>query len=171
MATIEHRSCLEVRAIGRTLAGLACPFDQVAHVGGFDEIVRRGAFSETLRANSDVLLLFDHAMDRVLARSRSNSLRLAETARGLEFTADLPATSWANDAIELVRSNNAGGMSFGFTIRTAGEAWRKNVRELRALDLVEISVVSAFPVYLGTEVHARSRHPRLHLAERFLETI
>jgi uncharacterized protein len=92
---------------------------------------------------------------------------------GLEFKADLPGTSWANDALELVRSNNAGGMSFGFRVRKAGERWDKNVRELRSLDLVEISVVSAFPVYLGTEVSARSRHhrPRRSLAERYLETV
>jgi uncharacterized protein len=117
-------------------------------------------------------MLLDHAMDRVLARSRSNSLRLAETSRGLEFEADLPNTSWANDALELVRSNNAGGMSFGFKVRPAGERWDKTTRELRSLDLIEISVVSAFPVYPNTEIHARARqhHPHLSLARRFLET-
>jgi HK97 family phage prohead protease len=164
---------MEVRALGRRLAGTAVPFDVVAHVAGFDEIVRRGAFADSLRENPDVLLLLDHQMDRVLARSRSNSLRLAETDKGLAFEADLNGTSWANDALELVRSNNAGGMSFGFRVRNAGERWEKTTRELRSLDLVEISVVSAFPVYSGTEVSARSlRHqPRLSLARRYLETV
>jgi uncharacterized protein len=173
MSTIEHRAMVEVRAVGRQLAGLAVPFDTVAHIAGFDEVVRRGAFTETLRENPDILALLDHDMTRVLGRTKANSLRLAETERGLAFEIDLPGTSWANDALELVRSNTAGGMSFGFKVRAAGERWEKMLRELRSLDLVEISVVSSFPVYDGTSISARARqhHPRLNLAERYLETV
>ena len=85
----------------------------------------------------------------------------------------MPNTTAANDALELVRSNNAGGMSFGFRVRPAGERWVKTLRELRSLDLVEISVVSAFAAYDGTEIVARSRphRPLLQLAERYLETV
>ena len=127
---IERRACLEVRAMGRQLVGLAVPFERRAHVHGFDEIVRRGAFADSLAEGRDVLLLLDHDNKRVLCRSRSKSLRLAETSAGLAFEADLPATSWANDALELVRSDSAGGMSFGFTVRHAGEGWHKSLREL-----------------------------------------
>jgi HK97 family phage prohead protease len=173
MAGIEHRACMEVRAIGRQLRGVAVPYNTVAHVHGFDEVVRPGAFADSLRENDDILLLLDHDMTRVLARSKSNSLRLAETSRGLEFEADVNGTSWASDAIELVRSGSAGGMSFGFKVRSAGEMWEKTTRELRSLDLVEISVVSAFPVYSNTEVQARSRRqtPHLNVAMRYLETV
>jgi HK97 family phage portal protein/HK97 family phage prohead protease len=166
---IEHRAMVEVRSLGRQLVGLAAPFDQVAFVGGFDEVIRRGAFKDSLADNHDILALLDHDMSRVLGRTKSKSLRLAETDRGLEFELDLPGTSWANDTLELVRSNNAGGMSFGFRIRPSGEQWVKSVRELRSLDLVEISVVSAFPAYDATEVAARARqfHPRLNLAARY----
>ena len=58
----------------------------------------------------------------------------------------MPDTSWASDALELARQR-AGGMCFGFRVRTAGERWVKNLRELRALDLVEVSIVSAWPAY------------------------
>jgi HK97 family phage prohead protease len=171
MAILEHRAAVEVRSLGRTLAGTAAPFGVVAHVNGFDERIMPGAFADSLRDGHDVLCLLDHRMDQVLARSRAGTLRLGETRRGLEFEADLPATSWANDALELVRSGNAGGMSFGFTVRKpAGERWDGLVRELRAVDLVEISVVSAFPCY-PTEVSARARQPRLSLAARYLETV
>jgi HK97 family phage prohead protease len=171
---LEHRAALEVRVIGRQLAGLAAPYGVTTHIAGFDERIALGAFRETLSDGHDVLALLDHDMTRVLARTKSGSLRLAETTRGLEFEVDLPATSWANDALELVRSNNAGGMSFGFKVRPAGERWVKNLRELRQLDLVEISVVSAFPAYSETEViaRARSRQPgRLLAAQRFVATI
>lgn len=172
MSAIEHRAALEVRAVGRRLEGLAAPYNVTAHIAGFDERLLPGAFRDSLAERRDVLALFDHDERRVLARTRAGSLRLAETSRGLEFEADLPATSWANDALELVRSNNAGGMSFGFTVRPAGERWIKNTRELRALDLMEISVVSAWPAYSATEVFARSRTPpRLARALRVLQTV
>jgi len=172
MSEIERRAVLEVRAMGRQLAGLAAPYNVTTYVAGFDERIISGAFSESLRENGDVLALLDHDMTRVLARTKSGSLRLAESTRGLEFEIDLPGTSWANDALELVRSNNAGGMSFGFKVRKAGESWDGTTRELRALDLIEISVVSAFPAYSTTEVSARSKTPpRLARALRVLETV
>ncbi len=99
--TIEHRSVLECRAVGNTLIGLAVPFDQVAHVGGFDEVVRPGAFAETLASERDVLLLLDHDAKRVLARRSAGALRLAESQRGLVFEAELNGTSWASDALAL----------------------------------------------------------------------
>jgi phage head maturation protease len=45
-------------------------------------------------------------------------------------------------------------MSFGF--RVVDEDWPdKRSRELRAVDLVKVSVVSAWPAYEGTSVQAR----------------
>ena len=49
-----------------------------------------------------------------------------------------------------------GGMSFGFTVPKGGDAWFGDRRELRAINLFEISVVSAWPAYSGTVVAARA---------------
>jgi phage head maturation protease len=60
-------------------------------------------------------------------------------------------------------------MSFGF--RATDEIWQGERRELRAVDLVEISIVQAFPAYEGTTIAARSRagaKPRLALAKLHL---
>jgi phage head maturation protease len=47
-------------------------------------------------------------------------------------------------------------MSFGF--RTLEDTWpAADRRELRAVDLIEITLVSAFPAYSQTEVSARTR--------------
>jgi phage head maturation protease len=47
-------------------------------------------------------------------------------------------------------------MSFGFRVVT--DHWPdKHTRELRAVELVEVSVVHAFPAYEGTSVTARDR--------------
>jgi HK97 family phage prohead protease len=174
MAEIERRPVLEVRAAPakRRLEGLAAPFNQVAHINGFDETIVPGAFAESLRSGRDVLALADHDHRQLLARTRNGSLRLEETRSGLEFSLDLPETTLGRDVLALAEAGTLGGMSFAFTVKTAGERWVKMTRELRALDLVEISTVASWPAYSGTTVAARSRMPpRLALALRVLETV
>jgi uncharacterized protein len=108
----------------------------------------------------------------VLARTKAGSLMLSEDTRGLHFeTVDLPNTTAANDILELVRTNNAGGASFAF--RTVSERWDGKRRTLTEVDLEEVSVVAAHAAYEGTVVHARSRRvpPRLARALRVLETV
>ncbi len=62
------------------------------------------------------------------------------------------------DMLALASRGDLGGMSFGF--RPVAEDWRDGgkTRELRAVELVEISVVSAWPAYEGTTVAARGKH-------------
>jgi phage head maturation protease len=65
-------------------------------------------------------------------------------------------------------------MSFAFTVGKDGETWQGNRRELRSVNLIEISVVSAFPAYNETSVQARGQitlPPRLMYARRYLETL
>ena len=59
--------------------------------------------------------------------------------------------------LELVRTGNAGGCSFGFTVPSDGERWTGKRRELRAVTLHEMSIVSAWPAYGGTSVNARGK--------------
>ena len=168
---VERRAVLEVRAIGRQLAGIAAPYDQVAHVHGFDEVIRAGAFADSLASGSDILALSDHDQTKLLGRTRNGTLRLAETRQGLAFEIDVPNTTLGSDVLELARNGSLGGMSFAFRVRTAGERWIKNLRELRLVDLVEISTVAAWPAYDNTTVHARARQPdRLRRALAWLET-
>jgi phage head maturation protease len=74
--------------------------------------------------------------------------------------------------LTLASRGDLGGMSFAFRVRAAGERWSKTLRELRALDLVEVSAIAAWPAYAGTEVHARAKTPpRLARALRVLQTV
>ncbi|RYF38441.1 MAG: HK97 family phage prohead protease, partial [Comamonadaceae bacterium] len=91
----------------------------------------------------------------LLGRTRSGSLKLSEDAKGLRFELELPDTSHARDVIALAERNLLGGMSFGFV--ATDESWDGDVRELRAVDLHEISVVQAWPAYQSTEVSLRNR--------------
>jgi HK97 family phage prohead protease len=187
---LERRGAvLEVRVAGdgtgpRRLVGYAATFNTPAEIGGqFVETIRAGAFARSLAAGGDILGLVDHDPTRLLARTRSGTLRLTEDRQGLAFELDLPATTLGADTLALASRGDLGGMSFAF--RAVDEDWQppgmtlsgtKRTRELRAVDLVEISVVSAWPAYEGTSVAARAQTylpDRLSPAQRrrFLETL
>lgn len=158
--TIEKRAAAETRAEGRKLVGYAAVFDQETRIADFNEVIRRGAFSGSLADGKDKLALVDHDSGKVLARTKSGTLRLHEDERGLKFEIDLPETSLGRDILALACRGDLGGASFAFTVPDGGEAWNGDRRELRSLTVHEVSVVQSFPAYSGTSVSARSRQNR-----------
>ena len=153
---LERRASVELRTVGRKLEGHAAVFNSPATIGSFTETVLPGAFRSTLIGKPDVLALVDHDPGRLLARTRAGTLRLAEDSRGLSFSLDLPDTTLGRDVLALAERGDLGGMSFGF--RVQDEAWpARDKRELRAVELIEVSVVHAFPAYSQTSVSARAR--------------
>ena len=147
---------IELCAKGRRLEGYAALFGTEARIGGgMVETITPGAFKSTLEERDDILALVDHDPARVLARTRSGTLRLSEDTRGLSFDLDVPDTQAGRDVLALAERGDLGGMSFGFSARD--ESIDGNRRELRAVDLFEISVVAAFPAYDGTVINARAK--------------
>ena len=65
----------------------------------------------------------------------------------------LPDTTAGRDLVALAERGDLGGMSFGFI--ATDEAWQGDTRELRAVDLREISVVQSWPAYQQTEISLR----------------
>ena len=171
MLKLEQRAVLELRAKDRRLEGYAAKFNTEARIADFVELIAPGAFSASLKSGRDVLGLVDHDASKVLARTRSGNLKLAEDSTGLAFELQVPDTTAGRDALALAERGDLGGMSFGFVVPKGGESWEGNRRTLSAIDLYEISVVSAWPAYEGTSVQARARAPKLALARRYLETI
>lgn len=171
---MERRAATELRAVaGRRLEGYAATFGTPAAIGGFTETIRAGAFRASLASGVDVLALVDHDPGRLLARTSSGTLRLHEDARGLAFALDVPDTTLGRDVLALAERRDLGGMSFGFRVKD--EAWpTRDQRELRAVDLVEVSIVHAHPAYAATSVQARARALGAADAtarQRFLETL
>lgn len=154
---IEQRGLLcELRAKGRRLEGYAATFGMVADIGGvFQETIAPGAFANSIRTKADILALVDHDPTRVLGRTRSGTLALAEDAKGLHFDISVPDTQTGRDLLALAERGDIGGMSFGFHV--VDDVRDGDHRELRAVDLLEISVVLAWPAYEGTVVNARAR--------------
>ncbi|HEY1300868.1 MAG TPA: HK97 family phage prohead protease [Stellaceae bacterium] len=181
---MERRAAVELRAAGdgRTLAGYAAVFNSPsADLGGFVEIIRPGAFTRSLAANSaDPLALVQHRPELVLGRRGAGTLRLAEDGRGLAFEVDLPETQAARDLAVSVMRGDINGASFAFTVPPGGDAWSVRgdavMRELRDVDLHEITITPT-PAYPDTTVALRAlagmrrdRPPRLRALQRFLET-
>lgn len=174
--TVERRAIVgELRVKRRRLQGYAATFGAEARIADFIETIAPGAFAASLSERPDILALLDHDPGKVLARTRSGTLRLAEDTRGLAFDLDVPATSVGSDVLALAERGDLGGASFAFTIKS--EQWDGERRTLQSVELHEISIVSAWPAYEGTIVQARARPaeiqiaPRLAVARRYLETL
>ena len=154
---IERRASAGVTASGRKLTGYIARFDTEARIGSFTETIKPGAFRASIASGCDILALADHDAGKVLGRTRSGTLELREDNDGLAFALKLPDTQAGRDLAALAERGDLGGCSFGFTVPKGGDHWTGDRRELRAVELHEVSIVQSWPAYEGTEVALRSR--------------
>lgn len=163
--TFERRAfpfgAVEVRAAGDgppRLVGYAAVFDRPSEdLGGFVEVIRRGAFSKTIQ-EADIRALWNHDPNYVLGRTKSGTLSLMEDDHGLRIEVVPPDTTWARDLMETIRRGDVDQMSFGF--RPIRDRWQTDergqvTRELLEVALFDVSPVT-FPAYPQTEVQVRS---------------
>lgn len=140
------------------MSGYAATFDQEADGLPFREVIKRGAFAASLDRGDDVFLLVNHDTDQLpLARRSAGTLSLVEDETGLLVDAVLdPANPRAAELASALERGDVDKMSFAFRVAADGSAKREDgVRELRALDLFEVSVVT-WPAYSSTTVGLRS---------------
>lgn len=157
MPKLEYRAA-ELRSDGRVLFGIAAPYDKPAELRGFRETIQRGAFARDLHDRSDVMLLRDHDMTQLLARTANGSLTLEDRSDGLHFrTGELPRFTTADDTLEMARSGLLAGCSIGFYVRSETWSGGRDQRTLVDIALVEISCVQSAVAYSGTSIAARSR--------------
>jgi HK97 family phage prohead protease len=131
-------------------------------LGGFTEIMARGAFRKALDRTPDVRALFNHNENYVLARTKNNTLELREDPRGLHSYFTAAPTSYAKDLRTLVKRGDIDQQSFAFTVER--DKWEEDdngmitrtVTEVR--DLFDVSIVT-FPAYPQTDVSARTAEP------------
>jgi uncharacterized protein len=170
---IEKRATAGVTANGRKLSGYIAKFNSPTTIGSFTEVIRAGAFRASLASGVDILALADHDASKVLGRTRSGTLELREDAEGLAFTLQMPDTQAGRDLVALAERGDIGGASFGFNVPKDGDVWNGNSRELRTVNLAEVSIVSAWPAYQDTEISLRSLQPhgQLALSRLWLDTV
>ncbi|TIV38945.1 MAG: HK97 family phage prohead protease [Mesorhizobium sp.] len=158
---IEKRSGelgVEFREAGgkRTLVGYAAIWNSDTTIGDyFIERIAPGAFTAALRG--DILALCDHDIGRVIGRTKSGTLRLAEDDRGLKVEIDLPDTTDGNDLWTLVKRGDVSGMSFAF--RATKQEWDDTgdlpKRTILEAELYEVTA-TALPAYPDTTLATRS---------------
>lgn len=142
---------LEIRGDGdgRTVVGLAVPFDHPALIdegGGstFTEVFRRGAFAKTIAERPGRVKVFGKHQRSGLPVGRASALR--EDPAGLYAELRISATPDGDNVLELVRDGTLDALSIGFQpIRNKWSPKRDTVERLEA-KLHEISVVD-FPAY------------------------
>lgn len=125
-------------------------FAGYAAVFGFPDrggdVIRPGAFAESLKRAREVPLLWQHRPGARIGTVET----LAEDSRGLRVIAALDGGDGAR-AARLVRSGALKGLSFGYRVRRAEPAG--GLRELVEVELVEVSLV-ARPMQKLARVHA-----------------
>ncbi len=105
------------------------------------DVIRAGAFAQSLqnRSRYDVPLLWQHDQQEPVGIIEA----LREDARGLYISAKLSLDSHRGaDAYALIKDGALTGLSIGYRAREARPLPRSNLRELRSVELVEISLVS-----------------------------
>lgn len=144
-------------ASGGTLYGYAAVFDSEADLGEFIEVVRPGAFTESLKRDRKIRALLHHD-ERALLATTPKNLALKEDRQGLHFELSIPDTQAGRDVGVLVERGDLEGCSFAFETRE--DRWTKRpdgslLRELLEVDLHEITI-TADPAYTDTTVARRS---------------
>lgn len=157
MTDFEIRQVDDDLPYGMSFSGYAAVFDSPSQPLPFTETIRSGAFAKTLKSRNNVKMLINHDPGRVLASTRSGTMRLAEDSKGLMVDADLPPTTDGRDMSILLARQDISQMSFGFSVPPGGDNWSDDgkVRELRQIRLHEVSIVS-FPAYEATSANVRS---------------
>jgi Escherichia/Staphylococcus phage prohead protease len=151
---------IEIRGDSMVIDGYVNAVDRWSRVlpsqnkGRFREKIIPKAFDKALRKGNNVLLLLNHDKSKVLGSLEERNVELYEDNIGLRCI----ATVTDPETIELGRSGKLKGWSFGFYsnkdsyIDGADGIQERSVEDL---DLVEISVLSNVPAYIGTSLEMR----------------
>ncbi len=147
----------------RTVEGYAAIFESPSEYIGWTETIHRGAITEDTIKNSDVLAMFNHNEDKVLARSNKGegSLLLEVDDKGLRYMFEAPKTALGDELLEYLKRGDLSQSSFAFTIskETGSERWYKKddkiYRDIYKIDkLYDVSPVFQ-PAYSSTSCSAR----------------
>jgi HK97 family phage prohead protease len=145
---------------GRTvIRGYAAVFESESQdLGGFVEIVERGAFDDVMRSNPDVFGKYNHT--QVIGRTSSGTMRLFVDERGLRYEIDPPKSAAA--VVELIERGDCRGSSFAFRANPKDESWSKDVngrmiRRIKRFSFLGDAGPVDTPAYLATETYVSKR--------------
>ena len=163
MNKVEIRCELRSENGGRHISGKAISFDTQSNDIGFIEILHRGCISQELIDSSNIVFLYNHDYNQVIARANKGKGTLNIDLRddGVYFDLEVPNTTMGNDLLENIRLGNITQCSFGFRYSNEegaykdekiGDVWYRNVYKIG--ELYDLSAVT-YPAYDDTYVNAR----------------
>jgi hypothetical protein len=152
---------LTIRGDGRTVYGLAVPFDKEATVndgfGAYREVFRAGAFARSINAGAAQRVKFytnhGHRQNRLPI---GKALSLREDPAGLIGEFYVSDTRDGNEALNLVRDGVLDSFSVGFA-KVKERADKSGLVERTEVKLHEVSLV-AHPAYEGAYVAGVRQH-------------
>lgn len=158
---IEQRA--EGEGESRTVVGYAFKWESESRhlYGMFYEKIDRSALDGVNISDMDIVALFNHDDNMILARSVSDTLKLTVDDTGLRYQFEAPNTTAGNDLLENLRVRNVTGSSFAFTVEK--EEWDETdknhvIRTIKKFrQLYDVSPV-VHPAYLNTEVENLKRN-------------
>lgn len=177
MNKVELRCELRSRSEGRHISGKAISFDTQSNYIGFIEILHKGCITQELIDNSDIVFLYNHDYNQVLARANKGkgTLNINLQDDGVYFDFDVPETTVGNDVLENIRLGNITQCSFRFRYaeepgsyrdQKIGDTWYRNVYKVG--ELLDFSLVTD-PAYDDTYVNVRMRE-RSKMEDKLKET-
>jgi len=146
----------------KTIEGYGAVFDSLSeNLGGFREKIEKGAFDDVL--TDDVRALINHDPNLLLARTKSNTLKISVDDHGLRYSFTPPDTSYANDLKESITRGDLDQSSFAFTIEEDDWSEDDDGRVVRTIKkfrkLFDVSPVT-YPAYQDATVAIRSMGQR-----------
>ena len=150
---------------GRTIQGRAIVFESLSNdLGGFKEIIKKGAISQELVDSSDVFARTNHSDDYILARCNKGkgSLQLELREDGLYYSFEAPNTEKGNELVEHIRRGEISQSSFAFMVAQEPDAerWTKidgvTVREIYKIAYLGDVAPVFTPAYSETSVSLRA---------------
>lgn len=117
---------------GLRFAGYASVFDHVDRGG---DIVRSGAFRQSLVRGANIPLLWQHQPGRSVGRIE----HLAEDKRGLQVIGQLHDDAFGRLLARELEQGRLAGLSFGYRVRAVEQG--PSAREIKDLELLEVSLV------------------------------
>lgn len=177
MNKVEIRCELRSENDGRHISGKAISFDTQSNDIGFIEILHRGCISQELIDSSNIVFLYNHDYNQVIARANKGKGTLNIDLRddGVYFDLEVPNTTMGNDLLENIRLGNITQCSFGFSYANEEGAykdekidgvWYRNVYKIG--ELFDLSAVT-YPAYDDTYVNARMQE-RSKMEDKLKET-
>lgn len=145
-----------------TIRGYAAVFDSPSeNLGGFIEVIAKGAFDDVLK--DDVRALFNHDANLILGRTKSGTCTIGVDDTGLFYEITPADTQTARDLVVSLQRGDVDQSSFAFAVKREGQEWKDSpdnptmmIRTIiKVAKLYDVSPVT-YPAYPDTEASART---------------